>query len=173
MRSASPTLLGRMTIGPCLGLRRLLLSEGGELRRRDCSDLPAWASFFAGPAVILCFVCGVAGMPVWTYCLLVVLPAIPLGRLRPCPEDRCVHAAGERRVDAESNSLFGLLRPRKNRPIGHHPDPQMPSCRHAGVPRRRRERLLAPDRPVVFRGCGSIARRRLIRPVVVPACPLR
>ncbi len=167
------TLLGRLTVGPLLRLRKLVLVESGKLARRDFRDIPAWLGFFCGLAVILWFVQSVAGMPIWQYYLLMVLPGISLGLLRAFIEHRWGQSPGERTASVESNWVFGLLFLWNNLHIVHHLYPQMAWFEIPGFWRRNRERLLAHNGHFVFRGYFDIARRWLLKPVFVPAHPAR
>jgi fatty acid desaturase len=167
------TLLGRLTVGPVLRLRKLVLTEWAKLRAGDFRDVPIWLRFFAGLAVVLWFVSGVAGMPVWHYYLVFVLPGLSLGLLRAFIEHRWGPTPGERTASVESNWVFGLLFLWNNLHIVHHLYPQMAWFEIPGFWRRHREKLLEHNGHYVFPGYFDIARRWLLKPVFVPAHPAR
>ncbi len=167
------TLLGRLLVGPFLRLRKLVLIEGGLLLRGDRRNLPAWLGFAAGLALVLWFVSGIAGMPIWQYYAVFVLPGLSLGLLRAFIEHRWGDRPGERTASVESNWVFGLLFLWNNLHIVHHLYPAMPWFEIPGFWRANRARLLAHNGHFVFRGYGEIARRWLFRPVFLPIHPKR
>jgi fatty acid desaturase len=118
-------------------------------------------------------VSAVAGMPIWYYYLVLVLPGISIGLLRAFIEHRWGPTPGERTASVESNWVFGLLFLWNNLHIVHHLYPQMPWFEIPGFWMRNRERLLRHNGHFVFRGYWQIARRWLFRPVFVPAHPAR
>ena len=169
---ANQTLLGRLTLGVFIRLRKLVIVETGKLARRDFSDVPAWLGFFAGLSVVLWIVTA-SGMAVWEYYVFMVLPGISVGLLRAFIEHRWGDTPGERTASVESNWVFGLLFLWNNLHIVHHLYPQMAWFEIPGFWRRNRARLLAHNNHFVFRGYWQIARRWLVRPVFIPAHPAR
>jgi fatty acid desaturase len=167
------TLLGRLTVGPILRLRKLVLVESGKLKRGDFSDVPAWLGFFLGLACVLWFVTQVADMPVWHYYLAWVLPGISLGLLRAFIEHRWGDRPGERTASVESNWFFGLLFLWNNLHIVHHLYPTLSWFEIPGFWRRNREKLLTHNGHFIFSGYFEIARRWLLKPVFVPIHPAR
>lgn len=167
------TMLGRLTVGPLLRLRKLVLVEGGLLLRGDFRNVRIWLGFFAGLAPILWFVSQVAGMPVWRYYLVWVLPGISLGLLRAFIEHRWGERPGQRTASVESNWVFGLLFLWNNLHIVHHLYPTMSWFEIPGFWRRNRERLLQHNGHFVFPGYAHLARRWGLRPVFVPVHPRR
>lgn len=167
------TMLGRLTVGPFLRLRKLVMVETGKLRRGDFRDVPIWLGFFCGLAPILWFVSEVCGMPVWRYYLVWVLPGISLGLLRAFIEHRWGERPGQRTASVESNWIFGLLFLWNNLHIVHHLYPTMSWFEIPGFWRRNREKLLAHNGHFVFPGYGYLARRWGLRPVFIPVHPRR
>lgn len=167
------TLLGRLLVGPFIRLRKLVIVEGGMILRGDYRNVPVWLGFFAGLAVVLWFVSGVCGMPVWRYYLLYVLPGLSLGLLRAFIEHRWGDRPGERTASVESNWVFGLLFLWNNLHIVHHLYPQMAWFEIPRFWRENRARLLAHNNHFVFRGYWQIAWRWLLRPVFIPVHPTR
>ena len=103
------TLLGRLSIGPFLRLRKLVINETGMLRRGDFSNVWIWLRFSLGLAAVLAFVKVVGHMPIWKYYLLIAYPGFSLGLLRAFIEHRWGAAPEERIASVESNWVFGLL----------------------------------------------------------------
>ena len=167
------TLLGRLLIGPILRLRKLVLVEGRLLRARDFRNVPIWARFTVGLAVVLWLVQGVAGLAIWKYYLLFVYPGMSLGLLRAFIEHRWGEAPGERIASVESNWVFGLLFLWNNLHIAHHLDPQMSWFEIPRHYRRHRAELMARNGDYVFPGYADVARRWFFRPVFTPVHPIR
>lgn len=165
------TLLGRLTIGPILRLRKLVITEWNMLKARDYSNIGIWARFAIGLAAILWFVKAVGHMPIWQYYLFFVYPGISLGLLRAYIEHRWGEHPDERIASVESNWVFGLLFLWNNLHIVHHLEPTLPWYEIPGAYRRDRERLLSLNGHYRFSGYGEIARRWLFKPVFIPIHP--
>ena len=165
------TLLGRLTIGPLLRLRKLFLTEWGLIRAGDFSNRWIWLRFAVSLAAILWFVSQVAGMPIWKYYLVMVYPGFSLGLVRAYIEHRWGEEPEERIASVESNWVFGLLFLWNNLHIVHHLHPQMAWYEIPGYYRRNRAELLAKNGSYLFPGYGEIARRWMFKPVFVPIHP--
>jgi fatty acid desaturase len=164
------TLLGRLSIGPLLRLRTLVLRESARLSRGDFSHVPTWLLHFAAVALLL-WICQLYGMAWWKYLLLVAYPGMSLGLLRAFTEHRPAPGPSERTASVESNAVFGMLFLYNNLHIAHHLQPTMPWFELPGHYRRNREALLRANNHFVYRGYGQIARRFLLRPVFHPIHP--
>ena len=165
------TLLGRLTIGPILRLRKLVLNEYLLLKARDYRNVWIWARFAVGLTGVLLVVTLVGHMPIWKYYLCFVYPGLSLGLLRAFIEHRWGEHPEERVASVESNWVFGLLFLWNNLHIVHHLDPAMPWYEIPGEYRRNREALLQKNGSYVFRGYGEIARRWGLKPVFTPIHP--
>jgi len=165
------TLLGRLTIGPFLRLRKLVLTEWAMVRAGDFSNTWIWVRFALGLGAVLWFVSAVAGMPIWKYYLVMVFPGFSLGLLRAFIEHRWGEEPEERIASVESNWVFGLLFLWNNLHIVHHLHPALPWYEIPKAYRRDRDMLLARNGGYRFSGYGEIARRWLLRPVFVPVHP--
>jgi fatty acid desaturase len=167
------TLIGRLTIGPLLRLRKQVIIEWTLLKAGNRRNLPIWGRFGLGLAAVLLFVHEAGGMPVWKYYLVFVYPGMSLGMLRAFIEHRWGEDPAERIASVESNGLFGLLFLWNNLHIVHHLYPAMPWFAIPRFYRRNRRALLDHNGHYVFRGYGQIARQWLIKPVFVPIHPTR
>ena len=168
---ANQSLAGRLLLGPWLRWRRLVVDDIGRLARGDLTDLAIWLRHFAGVALILWLVVGVAGMPLWQFLLFFVYGGMVLGMLRPFLEHRWGEHPYERVASVESNWFFGLLFLWNNLHIVHHLHPTMPWYEIPRFYRENRERLLALNGHYVYRGYWELARRYLLRPSFVPVHP--
>lgn len=166
------TLLGRLTIGPILRLRKLFMTEWALLKKGDFSNVRIWIGFALGLAAVLWFVKAVGHMPIWKYYLMFVYPGFSLGLLRAFIEHRWGDHPEERIASVESNWVFGLLFLWNNLHIVHHLDPALPWYEIPGAYRREREGFLRLNGSFVFRGYGEIVGKWFLRPVFVPIHPI-
>lgn len=165
------TLLGRLTIGPLLRLRKLFLTETALLRKGDFSNVWIWIRFALGLAAVLAFVKLVGRMPIWKYYLVIVYPGFSLGLLRAFIEHRWGQEPEERVASVESNWVFGLLFLWNNLHIVHHLEPALPWYEIPRLYRQDRDYYLTRNGSYLFSGYGEIARRWLVRPVFIPVHP--
>ena len=165
------TLLGRLTVGPMLRLRKLVLTEFGLLRKGDYRNVWIWARFALGLAAVLTFVKLVGHMPIWKYYVLFVYPGLSLGLLRAYIEHRWGDHPEERIAIVESNWVFGLLFLWNNIHIVHHLYPAKPWFEIPKTYRDEREELLRRNGDYRFSGYAEIARRWGLRPVFTPIHP--
>jgi len=165
------TLLGRLTIGPLLRLRILVVREVQRVGRGDRSHLPHWAIHVAAVALLFWFISGVCGFPWWQYVLLVAYPGMSLGLLRAFYEHRAAGLPTERTASVESNFVFGLLFLYNNLHVAHHRNPAIPWYELPRYYRENRERLLKSNGEFVFSGYGVLVRRYLLSPVFKPIHP--
>jgi fatty acid desaturase len=165
------TLAFRLVFGPFLRLHRLAARELGRLRRRDFSNVGHWLAHAISVAVLLYWVVGVAGMPVWKYLLCFAYPGMSLGMLRTFTEHRYGKLPMERVAIVESNLPMGVLYLFNNLHLVHHRQPTLPWYRIPGCFRQQRQQLLAINGDFYYRGYLDIARRFLFRPVFDPPHP--
>jgi fatty acid desaturase len=165
------TLLGRLTIGPLLRLRILVVREIQRVRRGDRSHLPHWAIHAVAVGLLFWFISGVCGFPWWQYVLLVAYPGMSLGLLRAFYEHRAAVASGERTASVESNFVFGMLFLYNNLHVVHHRNPALPWYDIPRYYRENRDELLKGNGQFVFRGYGVLARKYLFWPVFKPIHP--
>lgn len=165
------TLLGRLTIGPLLRLRKLVLTEWALLRAGNFMNLWIWVRFALGLTAVLLFVAKVGHMPVWKYYLVFVYPGFSLGLLRAFIEHRWGNRWEERVASVESNWVFGLLFLWNNLHIVHHAHPALPWYEIPARYRGDREGWMKRNNSYVFPGYFDIARRWFFRPVFTPVHP--
>jgi fatty acid desaturase len=165
------TLLGRLTIGPLLRLRILLIRECQRVSRGDRSHLPHWGVHVAAVGLLFWLISGVWGFPWWQYVLLVAYPGMSLGLLRAFYEHRAADASTERTASVESNFVFGMLFLYNNLHVVHHRNPAMPWYEIPRYYREHKAELLRSNGQFVFSGYGVLARRFLLSPVFNPVHP--
>jgi fatty acid desaturase len=168
---ANQTLVGRLTIGPILRLKKLVQADLGKFLKGDFSDAGIWLLHTAGVAVILYFVVEVAGMPLWEYLAYFFLAGMSLSWLRPFLEHRWAETPYGRVAAIESNWFFGLLFLWNNLHIVHHRFPTMAWYDIPGYFRANREALLDLNGGYYYRGYWQLARQFLFKPVFSPVHP--
>lgn len=168
---ANQTVAGRLLLGPFIRWWKLLRNDIAPLFAGRRDDLWIWIRHVIGISVILYFVTGVAGMPLWQYLLFFFYGGMALGMLRPFVEHRWAEKPYGRIASVESNWVFGLMFLWNNLHIAHHLHPTIPWFQLPRFYRENRERLLALNGNYVFSGYGVIAARHLFKPVFVPRHP--
>jgi fatty acid desaturase len=165
------TLVGRLSIGPILRLRSLVIREARRLSQGDLSHLPHWAVHAVAVGILFWFISGVCGFPWWQYCLLVAYPGLSMGLLRAFTEHRAAEDSQERTASVESNAVFGLMYLFNNLHVAHHLKPTMPWYEIPRFYRDKREELLASNGNFVYSGYAALARRYFLTPVFSPVHP--
>lgn len=168
---AHNTLLGRLLLGPLLVIGQFLWVEGRALACGDCRHVIVWLWHLPSALLVLFWVVGVCGIPLWQYLLLFVLPGTSLTLVRSFAEHKAAHTPYERTAVVESGPFFSLLFLNNNLHFAHHKRPDLPW--HA-LPRyywSRREDLLEENGGLLYRGYRELIRRFLLRPVDTPAHP--
>jgi len=120
------TLVGRLTLGPLLRLRILVVREIQRVRRGDRSHLPHWGVHVVAVGLLFWIISGVCGFVWWQYVLVVAYPGMSLGLLRAFYEHRAAVDSAQRTASVESNLVFGMLFLYNNLHVVHHRMPAMP-----------------------------------------------
>jgi fatty acid desaturase len=165
------TLLGRLSLGPLLRLRILVIREWQRVRRGDRSHLPHWGVHVVAVGLLFWFISGVCGFVWWQYVLLVAYPGMSLGLLRAFYEHRAAVSSAARTASCESNFVFGMLFLYNNLHVVHHRMPAMPWYDIPRYYRENRDELLQGNDQFVFRGYWVLARKYLLWPVFNPVHP--
>ena len=163
------TLAGRLLIGPPLAVLGFWREEGAMLLRREPGCVRIWASHAALTALLLVWVVGVCGIPLWAYVLLYIYPGTALMLLRSYYEHRPAAEAAERSAIVEAGPLMTLLYLGNNFHALHHERPGMPWYDLPRIYRKERQRLLTENGGFLFAGYGDIVRRFLWRAKDSPA----
>lgn len=168
---ANQTLAGRLTIGPVLAILgfwcqelRLILAGHGRVRR-------VWLEHLGWVALILAWVTGVCGMPVWLYVAAFAFPGTALSMLRSYMEHRPAERAGARCAIVEDAGALAFLFLNNNLHAVHHRWPGVPWYRLPAVYRAHRDDMLAWNGGFLMQGYREIARRFLLRPKDHPVHP--
>ena len=157
------TLAGRLLLGPALAILAFWLEEGARLVRGEPGCAQIWATHVVLTALVLVWVVGVCGIPLWAYVMLYVYPGTALILLRSYHEHRPAADRAQRTVIVEAGPLMKLLFLGNNFHALHHERPGIPWYDLPRVYRAERERVLADNGGFVFAGYGDIVRRFLWR----------
>ena len=165
------TLAGRLLLGPVLSVLGFWREEGARLARGEPGCARIWASHAVLTALLLAWVVGVCGIPLWAYVLFYVYPGTALILLRSYYEHRPAADQAQRTAIVEAGPLMTLLYLGNNLHALHHERPGMPWYDLPRVYRAQRQRLLAGNGGFLFPGYGKIAQRFLLREKDSPLHP--
>ena len=168
---AHNTLLGRLLLGPFLVIGQFLVAEARAFARGDRRNLRMWLWHPLAVALVLLWVVGVCGLPLWQYLLLFVLPGASLTLVRSFAEHKAAFTPFERTAVVEAGPVFGLLFFNNNLHFAHHKRPDLPWHALPAYYRATRRELLEENGGLLYRGYLEVLRRFLVRPVDAPAHP--
>ena len=157
------SLAGRLLVGPALTVFQLWREEAARLGRGEPGCARIWAGHAALTALLLAWVVGVCGIPLWAYGLLYVYPGIALTLLRSYHEHHPAADAPARTAVVEAGPLMSLLYLNNNLHALHHDRPGVPWYELPRAYRAERPAVLARNGGFRFAGYGEIARRFLWR----------
>ena len=165
------TLAGRLLLGPVLSVLGFWQEEGTRIVRGEPGCARIWAAHAALTALLLAWVVGVCGIPLWAYVLLYVYPGTALIMVRSYYEHRPAADQAQRTAIVEAGPLMTLLYLGNNLHALHHERPGIPWYDLPRVYRAERQRLLAGNGGFLFPGYGKIAQRFLLREKDSPLHP--
>jgi len=161
------TALGRLTLGPFLTIGRFLRRECVAVGRGEPGRRRAWVWHLLGVALVLFWVLGVAGMPLWKYLIAFVYPGAALTLLRSFAEHRDDLVRERRTTVVEAGWLFRVLYLNNNFHVMHHGAPHVPWFELPALWRRERARILRDGTHVVHSaGYLSLVRAHAIKPII-------
>lgn len=157
------TLIGRLSIGPACGIALFLRAEAKALATGDGAARRAWLVHAIWMVPHCIFVFWICGVPFWLYALGFVQGGYALTLIRSFAEHRAAPEIARRTAVVEGSALFGPLFLFNNLHAAHHRWPRVPWYRLPALYRAERDRLLADNGGLVYRGYAEIARRFLFR----------
>jgi fatty acid desaturase len=158
------TMLGRLLIGPIWSIGRFLVVEGQRMVRGDRAVRDIWLVHLAGVAIVATWVTSICGMPLWQYVVEFVLPGTSLLLIRSLAEHRAAADPRHRTAIVERAPILGLLFLYNNLHVVHHEWPRLPWY---AIPQRfaaNRERFLAENGGLLYRGYREVFSRYLLWP---------
>lgn len=167
------TLLGRLVMGPWISVLSYWRDELRALRGDgDRADGRAWINHVLGCAIVLAWVVGLCGIPLWEYVLLFAYPGLSLTLLRSFLEHRARDEVDERTVIVEAEAPIALLFLNNNLHAVHHEHPGAAWYTLPAIYKTERQRLLRENGGYLLKGYREVFRRYFLRakePVVHPA----
>ena len=152
------TLLGRMLIGPAVGIVQFWSNEILQMLRGRRDIVKCWSLFVLSIIIVFSYVMW-AGMPIWQYILLIAYPGVSLALVRSYCEHQAAEDVGSRTIVVEASWFWSLLFLNNNLHIAHHDRPAMPWYQLPAFYRVERTRFLAQNKNYVIMGYSEIFRR--------------
>lgn len=168
---ANNTLLGRIVLGPAIGLAIFLGRDLRAMLRGDRAVARAWGWHLAALAPVAAWLAWAGAMPAWAY-VLAAYAGMGLLKIRTFLEHRAHEQARARTVIIEDRGPLALLFLNNNLHVVHHMHPGVPWYRLPAVYRANRDRYLARNDGYVFRSYGQVFARFLWRAKDPVAHPL-
>jgi fatty acid desaturase len=123
--TANTTLLGRMVLGPAIGVAVTVRREARMVRCHP-GRLTMWALHALAAGLVAWVVVGVAGLPAWQYLIGFCYLGLSLTYVRSFAEHRAVAPPATRSAVVRSGRCFGLLFLWNNLHHTHHAFPGAP-----------------------------------------------
>jgi fatty acid desaturase len=155
------TLLGRLVVGPAVGMAGFLSADLRAIRRADRKVLVAW--LWHGPAVAVAVLwVWWAAVPGWAW-LVACYAAMSLLKIRTFLEHQAHERVRGRTVVIEDRGPLAWLFLNNNYHVVHHMHPRVPWYRLPGLYAANRERYLARNEGYAFRSYAEVFRRFFLR----------
>lgn len=165
------TLLGRLIVGPAIGIGWFLLRELRAARAGDAQVREAWARHAVALVLVVCWIALVGSMPGWAYLAGAYL-AMSILKIRTFAEHQAHERALGRSVIIEDRGPLAFLFLNNNLHAVHHAYPQVPWYRLPAFYRARRAEWLERNLGYRFDSYGQLLRLHLLRPKDPVAHPL-
>jgi fatty acid desaturase len=169
---ANNTFVGRVVIGPAISIGGFITAEMGLLVRGDHDHRRVWAAHGVGVVAVLAWTWGICGIPPQAYVVLFVYPGLGLALIRSFAEHRAEPEVGHRTAIVENAPVLGLLFLHNNLHVVHHNRPGLPWYEIPAAYRRDRDRFIADNDNLVYRGYRDVASRHLLTPHHQPVHPM-
>ena len=172
--AAQGTLLGRLTIGPLWSMATFWHEEARALLAgRDRRRLArVWAWHLLWTALLLAWVVGVCGLPLWQYALGFVYLGTSLAMVRSFAEHRAEAGIAKRTAVVERSAVLGLLFLNNNLHVAHHAWPSVAWYRLPAIYRAHQALLLEQNGGLKYRSYAEVFRRFLLHRHDQPVHPL-
>ena len=119
------TLLGRLAIGPALGMAGFLRHDWQMMCRGDAAVRRAWLHHLAGCAPVVLWLVVVCEMNLLLYVACFAYPALSFISLRTYGEHRAAESVAHRSAIIETSPVFSLLFLNNNLHALHHANPRL------------------------------------------------
>lgn len=156
------TLLGRILIGPALGVTGFLISEFKKLQAGDKYTQQAWLAYLPWLGLVL------AWLLYWQFPLGVYLLAcyfsISLTSIRIFAEHQAVHTPEQRTIVVEANGFLSFLFLQNSLHSVHHKYPALPWYKLRQTYQQEREAILQENGAYVFKNYLELFKRYAWKP---------
>lgn len=156
------TLLGRMLVGPAIGLHGFWKADLGAMLRDDGPVIRAYALHAAGLAPVMAWLILAGTMPVWAY-LIAAYAGFSVLKIRTFLEHRAHERTSGRSVIVEDRGPLALLFLNNNYHALHHADPRLAWYDLPGQYRARREQVLARNGGYRYTSYFAVFRAHFVR----------
>lgn len=167
------TLLGRIAIGPALGLVLFVRAEWRLIRKGNRKVLRAWVGHFVGVAAVVWWVLSISSMPFWVY-LLAAYSGLSLIKIRTFLEHQAHEKSSGRTAIVEDGGPLAFLFLNNNLHVVHHLHPQTPWYRLPALYLANKNRYLSRNDGYVYGSYREIFARYFLQskdPVPHPLWP--
>jgi len=160
--SFNNTLLGRMLVGPAIGMAAFLHDDLRAIRAGDAAIARVWALHGLGVAATLLWLVLAGTMPLWAYLLGAYL-AMSILKIRTFLEHQAHERARGRSVIIEDRGPLAFLFLNNNYHAVHHAYPRVPWYRLPALYRSRRDEFLRRNLGYAYASYGEVFRRYVLR----------
>lgn len=167
---ANNTVIGRLIIGPGLGMVRFYSADLKRIIAGDRVVIEAWALHIAGLAMIY-FWLSYSGISLTGY-LLAAYGGLALINLRSFLEHRADERVAGRSALVEDRGPLALLYLNNNLHAVHHAHPELPWAQIPAHYRKHKERFQRLNGGYVFRSYAQVLALHAFRPKEPPAHPM-
>lgn len=159
--AANNTLLGRMLIGPFVGMATLVADDAAAIRSGDRAVRRAWVLHGLGVAPVLLWLATVGTVSAPAY-LAACWLALAVLKVRTFLEHQAHERVAARSVIIEDRGPLAFLFLNNNFHAVHHANPTLPWYRLPAEFARRREEWLRRNGGYAYRSYAEVARRYLL-----------
>ena len=157
------SFVGRLVLGPSLGLWGFYKTEFSKLRGNESGVRKAWVLHIIGCIGVLSWLTLVCNIPLWLYAGLVVYPAVAWILIRSFAEHRADEVIGNRTAIVHAHPFFALLYLNNNLHIVHHAHPEAAWYDLPKIYYSQPQKFHKANGDYVFSGYGSIVRQFAFR----------
>jgi fatty acid desaturase len=160
--SANNTLLGRMALGPMVGMIWMWREDARLMAGGDRAVIRAYGLHALGVVPVVAWLLWVGTMPVWAY-LAACWGALGILRIRTFLEHRAHERSGARSVIIEDRGPLALLFLNNNFHAVHHAHPRLPWYELPRAYFERQDQFLRRNGGYRYASYAEVFRRHLLR----------
>ncbi|SFD47977.1 Fatty acid desaturase [Sulfitobacter brevis] len=161
LMSFNNTLLGRMVVGPALGMVGFWAADAKRMRQGDGRVAREWALHLPG-AVLVLWLVSLSNMPLWLY-VLACYGALSVLKIRTFLEHQAHERAVARTVIIEDRGPLALLFLNNNLHVVHHMHPGVSWYRLPALYRAHKARYLRRNKGYFYPSYAEVFRQFLWR----------